>query len=377
MKKKKVAIIDPLGGHGSSHHYYLFGQALGLERQGVCVSIYTCDETSLDFQQGSVKLFYKKIYAKSPKWVLGIRYLIGTIRSLVDVLWSSVSFAHFHLFQVKVLELFNVVLFKVFGRKIVVTIHDIEAFSHEKGVVRNLLYSLSDKIIVHNQFSKKELLLKNETLEKKINVIPHGNYLPFLKKTITPEQARTDLGLKSSEKVILFFGMIKEVKGLEVLLNAVSKAIKKDEAIKLLIAGKAWKTDFSKYQAIIDELKIQNHCIVHHRFIPDEEVERYYAAADIVALPYKKIYQSGVLLMSMSYETPVLVSDLDPMKEIIDDKVTGFLFNSEDANDLSEKLLLTLSDKEKLNSIQLAAFDKLQETYDWKKIGEQLEKVYT
>ena len=268
------------------------------------------------------------------------------------------------------------VLFKFVGKKIVITIHDIEAFYQEKGFIRTVLYALSDKIIVHNQFSKKELLSKNKTLEKKVNVIPHGNYLPFLKLSVGADSARKKIGLTKSEKVILFFGMIKKVKGLEVLLKAMPKVVQMDDSVRLLIAGKSWKTDFSKYQKIIDHLNIQKYCVIHHRFIPDEDVESYYAAADVVALPYKKIYQSGVLLMSMSYETPVVVSDLEPMKEIINDNVTGLLFESENSEDLAEKLLLALSSKEKLTLMTSAALKKLQDDYDWSRIGEQLEKVY-
>jgi D-inositol-3-phosphate glycosyltransferase len=376
MKNKKVAIVDPLGGHGSSHHYYLFGQALGLKNSGVQVYIYTCDETSLDFQQGLVKLYYRNIYSSAPKWLLGIRYLRGTFLSLFHILKNQIPSAHFHLFQVGILEFFNIFLFKMTGRKVIVTIHDVEAFAKERSSIRKYLYALVDEIIVHNEYSKQELLSKNFSLARKMKVISHGNYLPFLNKTITIQEAREKIGISLDKKVILFFGMIKEVKGLEVLLKALPKMIAEDASIRLLIAGKVWKTDFSRYQKLIDEANMQKYCIVHQHFIPDEEVEMYYMASDLVALPYKKIYQSGVLLMSMSYETPVLVSDLPPMKEVVEDMETGFIFESENANDLAEKSLLALSSETKLEEVKNAALEKLKRVYDWQTIGKQLEKVY-
>ena len=74
---------------------------------------------------------------------------------------------------------------------------------------------------------------------------------------------------------------------------------------------------------------------IRDRFISHSDVSYYYSAADIVILPYRKIYQSGVLMMSLSYKKPVVVSDLPSFKEIIDDNRTGYVFESENSLDLS------------------------------------------
>ena len=93
---------------------------------------------------------------------------------------------------------------------------------------------------------------------------------------------------------------------------------------------------------IIDENNLSNYCLLHTKFIPHADVEHYYCAADLVVLPYKKIYQSGVLVMTLSYGKPALVSDLPPLKEVVTDMQTAFLFESENSISLAEKLNLIL-----------------------------------
>ena len=95
---------------------------------------------------------------------------------------------------------------------------------------------------------------------------------------------------------------------------------------------------FSYYQKMIDEYNLNKFCILHTRFIKEEDVKYYYAAADLVVLPYTKIYQSGVLLMSLSYNKPTIVSDLLPLIDIITHNETGFVFKNNDDVALSEKI---------------------------------------
>ena len=149
--------------------------------------------------------------------------------------------------------------------------------------------------------------------------------------------------------------MIKKVKGLELLLHALSTVVEKNPNVILVIAGRVWKNNFSVYQKIIDENNLSEYCIIHNKFIPHEDVDHYYASADLVVLPYKRIYQSGVLMMSLSYEKVVLVSDLPPLIEVIDDEKNGFVFRSEDVFSLSEKLNTILDNKLKMEEVRIKA----------------------
>ena len=170
--------------------------------------------------------------------------------------------------------------------------------------------------------------------------------------------------------------MIKKVKGLELLLHALPSVLKKNKNLTLVIAGKAWENDFAFYQEIIDRRKIQESCILHTRFIPEEDVAHYYCASDLVVLPYKKIYQSGVLMMALSYEKPVLVSDLPSLKEMIEDNVNGFLFKSENPHDLANKINQVLRDEPLINLVKANAFEMIKEKYNLDLIGEKIKAAY-
>ena len=174
----------------------------------------------------------------------------------------------------------------------------------------------------------------------------------------------------------LFFGMIKKVKGLDVMLESLKEVVSKHSDTLLVIAGKVWKDDFSYYQQIIDENDLTENCLIHNHFIPHQDVSHYYASADLVVLPYKRIYQSGVLMMSMSYEKAVLVSDLPPLIEVIKDKETGFVFETENETSLSNKLNFILSDLSILDDINKNALRLVKKKYDWEEIGMRLKMIY-
>ena len=190
------------------------------------------------------------------------------------------------------------------------------------------------------------------------------------------EKSRKRLEIPNDKKVLLFFGMIKKVKGLDVLLHALKDVIKENPDVLLLIAGKPWENDFSNYQRIIDENNLSDYCLLHTKFIPHADVEHYYCAADLVVLPYKKIYQSGVLMMTLSYGKPALVSDLPPLKEVVTDMQTAFLFESENSISLAEKLNLILLDSEKLEQVRINGEELINTKYDWNKIGRQTKQAY-
>ena len=170
--------------------------------------------------------------------------------------------------------------------------------------------------------------------------------------------------------------MIKKVKGLDVLLLSLKKVFENNPDIVLLIAGKPWEDDFSIYQEIIEKNNLNGNIISHIKFIAHKDVEHYYCASDLVVLPYKKIYQSGVLMMTLSYQRPVLVSDLPPLKEVITDNENGFLFESENVSDLSEKIKAILRDKENLERVRENGCRLIKERFCWDEIGRLTKNAY-
>ena len=376
---RQVAVVDPLGAHGSSHHFYLFGQVGGLLKNDVEVSLYTNNETPSPKINGlKFFTFYNDIFKSKSKIINAIKWIIGTFFSVFHARFSGISIFHFHIFYANVLVLFNLLLVKILFGKVVLTVHDVSSFSSSSNssIICNLIYKLTDRIITHNEFSKLEILNENDNLSSCISIIPHGNYTPFINIQYDKEKSKEYLGITNNSRVLLFFGMIKKVKGLEVLLYALKDLIKQNPDVLLLIAGKPWENDFSDYQKIIDENNLSEYILLHTKFIPHEDVEHYYCASDLVVLPYKKIYQSGVLLMALSYGRPALVSDLPPLKEIISDNENGFLFKTENVSDLTVKLNSILNNEALMNCVRTNGTELMNTKYDWDEIGRQTKQAY-
>ena len=377
--KLKVAIIDPLGAHGSSHHFYLFGQIDGLKNNGVDVRLYTNSETH-DPKIKGVKFFqtFGNLFSSRYKLISGLKYILGGVRSILHARFYQSKIFHFHVFHMDILLLMNLVLVKLIFGKSVLTIHDVTSFSQESNYlsIQFLIYKISDLVLTHNKFSEQQIIDLAPFLKHKIFIVPHGNYIPFINIRNDQSVSRNYLSLPKGKKILLFFGMIKKVKGLEILLESLNNILAENPNVILLIAGKPWKNDFAVYQKIIDQRNLSDNVILHTKFIPHSDIEHYYCASDLVVLPYKKIYQSGVLMMTLSYERPVLVSDLPPIKEIIIDNENGFLFASEDSNDLAEKITVILSEKENLERVRKNGARLIKIKFSWNEIGRLTKKAY-
>ncbi|OEU69189.1 MAG: hypothetical protein BA863_00115 [Desulfovibrio sp. S3730MH75] len=374
----KVSIIEPVGSHGGMD-YYDFGLCSGLAKAGVEISLYTCDETRIK-NGGSLEIVfaYQRIFGGQSKWLRGARYIKGTLHSLIKSRIEGVRICHFHFFHVGILELFNVIMAKILRMRVVITAHDVETFVSKlpvPGLVR-LCYSFGDRIVAHNRWSEGELLDKVGVPQQKISIIPHGNYVRSLGQVPDKLVARNQLGIQRSGKVLLCFGQIKKVKGLDLLLNALPEVIERHPDTILVIAGKVWKDDYSRYKRIIEKYGLGPYCIEKIQYIPNEEVALYYAAADLVVLPYRRIYQSGVLLMAMSYGKPVLASDLEGMKEIVRDNQTGFLFETGNIKSLSDRLNDILSDSTKMTRVASSGYDLIRTEFSWKRVGAMTAECY-
>lgn len=371
-------MIEPVGGHGGMD-YYDFGLCDGLSRSGVGVILYTCDETTEPVNATFViRKWYRGIYGARPIVIRGVRFLFASIRVFADVLWKRIPTVHFHFFDVGILQLGLIALAKLLRRKVVVTVHDVEGFVEGKGSLRlaNLAYGWVDRLIVHNQFSKSELITHLRVPRERISVIPHGNYRHVYPNLLERKAAREQLGWLQHEQILLFFGQIKGIKRLDLLLEAFAELIKVQPNARLVIAGKVVDVPFDVYQSQIDKLGIGDRCTCLIRYIQNDEVPLFYAASDLVVLPYQRIYQSGVLLMAMSFARAVVVSDIPGMLEIVRDGVTGYVFKRGNAGSLFSCLFQALADMENLEKIARQGLQLMEGSYGWKAIGTKHMDLY-
>lgn len=163
-----------------------------------------------------------------------------------------------------------------------------------------------DRYLVQNP--KEERLIKELTGATEIQVWPLPVYGFFHLQEIDGAEARRRLNLAQDRFVFLFFGLVRPYKGLDVLLEAFSQAHAAGVRPFLIIAGEFWE-DLAHTQSKIAELGLQDHVRIDNRYIPDEEVELYFSAADCLAAPYTGGTQSGAVSIAISFGLPIIVTD--------------------------------------------------------------------
>ena len=138
------------------------------------------------------------------------------------------------------------------------------------------------------------------------------------------ETALAKLNLPNDNKYILFFGFIRDYKGLDLLFNAFTNSFFRNNKIKLLVAGEFY-TDENKYLQLIKDLNLEDLVVLKTEYIPNDEVQNYFNAADIVAQPYKSATQSGVTQIGYHFNKPMLVTNVGGLSEIIPDMKVGYV----------------------------------------------------
>lgn len=184
--------------------------------------------------------------------------------------------------------------------------------------------------------SKDLLALKPDA---EYTVIQHPLYSHFGEKR-QREEAEKKLGLKPDKKNILFFGLIREYKGLDILLEAFGRL---NEDYQLIIAGEPYGS-FEKYQKLIDSMPGKDRVFMNLKYIKDSEVTDYFSAADVAVLPYRSATQSGISSVSYHFEVPMIVTDVGGLKETIGDRGTGLVAAEGTPQAILEEILKYFAD---------------------------------
>lgn len=167
-------------------------------------------------------------------------------------------------------------------------------------------------------------------------LMPHPVFDNFGSK-IDRKTALSFLKLDENQKYMLFFGIIRDYKGLDLLLQAFSDERFKCLNVKLIVAGEFYN-DEERYRKMEQDLNLKDRIIWFDKFIPDSEVRYFFNAADIIVQPYKSATQSGVTQIGYHFERPMLVTDVGGLKEIIPDGKVGYVVKPQ-ADSIAEALL--------------------------------------
>ncbi|WP_419254472.1 glycosyltransferase family 4 protein [Caulobacter sp. ErkDOM-YI] len=367
----KVGILDPLGRHGGLH-YYTDGLATGLSESGIETCVYILDVTG----EGEDKAYRSKvafggIYGGDPAWLRGLRFAKGLLRAFWDARANQIDIIHIHCFHYDIREILTAVLTILFGMKLVVTLHDIDSFGHSDGRLgRWSITRIARGLIVHNQFSLRAIR-SGAKLSAPVAVIPHGHYVDAYPAPPERGAAREALGLQGDAFLALFFGNPRAEKGLDLLTDAL--IARPDLPIVLVVAGKMRPEKVSELQALGTGL-LRGRLHVNGKHISDEDAEAYYRASNLVVVPYRRIYESGVTIMAQSFARAILCSDLPPLIASVGD--TGRVFRAGDSESLSDALSLAYDDADNLDDLGQRGQEKAREERNWRDIGNATAKFY-
>ena len=232
------------------------------------------------------------------------------------------------------------------------------------------LFDKLDGHIVQSSQTENELqeVVENPVYEKRF----HPIYTNFPKK-IDKITARKKLGL-SAKNIILYFGIIRDYKGFDILLNAIAELKDSGLDFHLLAGGECYGSD-EKYTQLISNLGISDYITWHNKYIPDSEVSNYFSAADVVALPYRTASQSGVTQIAYSYDLPVIVTKVGGLPEIVDEGQSGITIEPENPTELANILEKNL---EAGTFLEMATYiKKFKQKFSWEYFVNGIELVYS
>ncbi len=308
-----------------------------------------------------------------------IRYAATAKPRIFHILWNN----KFEFFDRTLLMLY----YKALGKKVVLTAHNVNAGQRDANdsflnrLSLKIQYRLCDHIFVHTEKMKAELVAQFGVPGGNVSVIPFGinNIVP--NTGLTPDKAREKLGIRGGEKALLFFGNIAPYKGLEYLAKAFIQLCKECRDYRLLIAGRP-KVSVDYWRGIermILASGVADRVVQRIEYVPDEQTEWFFKAADILVLPYAEIFQSGVLFLGYSFGLPVLAADVGSLKEEIVEGRTGFTFEAKDSADLARAIRMYFASELYRNlpynrrGIRVYA----NERYSWTRVGEMTKPVYS
>lgn len=377
---------------GGGDKPYALGLASALMAQGINLDFIGSDEVDSPQLHENSHVNFLNLRGNQrtdvSQWRKGVRVLAYYLRLLAyaataqprvfHILWNN----KFEFFDRTILMLY----YRLLGKRIVFTAHNVNAGKRDANDSwRNrfslkVQYRLSHRVFVHTGKMKRELMREFGVPEGKVVVIPFGINNSVPKSSITTLQARHELGISPNHKVLLFFGNIAPYKGLEYLVSALARIAGRSPDYRLVIAGrpKGCEDYWDDIRQQMSREGIERRIVQRIEYIPDEKVEVFFKAADVLILPYTHIFQSGVLFLGYNFGLPVIAADVGSLKEDIVEGKTGFVFEPGDAADLARKIEAYFAHElfKDLEQRREEIAEYAARRYSWSEVGEATHRVY-
>ena len=217
----------------------------------------------------------------------------------------------------------------------VCTVHDVEGHERRPWLGSyTALYRAFDALVCHSRFSRARV--RDALPHMPVAVIPHARYTPLLSERPDRAAARQSLGLPPDARVALQFGFIRRYKGLDLFVEAIARGARLDPTLVGVVAGRP----LYDVSAVVRDAELRTLPLHFHlRFIPRAELGTYFAAADVVALPYIDTSDSGMLELAAAFDVPVVTSSAGGLAEAFGRYGRGALVPVNDASALAEALV--------------------------------------
>jgi len=387
--RREIAVTLLTGG---GDRPYAFGLATELIAKGAALDLIASDELDCPDLNGAPGAKFlnlrgdqrpdaslvKKMTRVLMYYAKLIRYAPTAEPKIFHILWNN----KFLFFDRTLLTLY----YKLLGKRIVLTLHNVNAGRRDaKDTFLNRLtlriqYRLAGHIFVHTEKMKLELMEEFGVPGVRVTVIPFGINNAVPNTTLTPIEAKQRLGIRNDAKTILFFGNIAPYKGLEYLVEAFQQLLPQHDDYRLIIAGRPKNCEayWTALRETMREDTQRGRILLREDYIPDDETEIYFKAADVLALPYRHIYQSGVLFLGYSFGLPVLAADVGSLKDDIVEGKNGFVFRPEDPIDLARSIEQYFASElyANLDARRQEIKDHAKQRHSWDEVGRMTMSVY-
>jgi len=384
--KVKISLLT-----GGQDIHYALGLLSGLVSKGISIEFIGNDAMEGAEVSRSKNVIYYNLRGEQSSNAPLKRKIIRVLKYYTKLIWyaARTDSKYFHILWLNKFTYFDRtmmnVYYKILGKKLLFTAHDIDfrkLVGKDSAINRltlRFMYHIVDHIIVHTEKMKEELIKGFNIKENKISVVPFGINEVIPNTDLKIEEAKKKLNLKNGEKVVLFFGNIAPYKGLDQLIK--SLVYLKDKKIKLVIAGRI-KHECQDYwenvKTLVREHDFNDYITQRIEYIPENEAEIFFKSADVLILPYKHIFQSGVIFTAYHFGLPVIATDVGSLKDDIIEGETGFVCKPDDPEDLARKIAIYFEsdlfrnlDRKREEIIQYA-----KERYSWEKAGDKTYEVY-
>jgi glycosyltransferase involved in cell wall biosynthesis len=269
----------------------------------------------------------------------------------------------------------HVARLRVGGHRFVWTAHNLY---HGEAVWRTadrlatvLATPFFSRIIVHAPTAEK--LVRREFCvfsKEKIAVVPHGNYVGSYPDDVNRTEARARMGIPADAFVFVFLGHIRPYKGVEQLIDAFEETSARDA--RLVIAGKP--LDEATVPSLRTRVRSEGRVIFHDGFVPDERVQDYLRAADVMVVPYLQGLTSGAVVLGMSFGLPCIAADVGCVPDMLDAE-GGFLYARGRADGLGRAMREAMEARGRL--AEMGAYNRRKaEAWSWDSVAEQTAGVY-